>query len=205
MKHESSSSLQPKPKGKKAKFTQLEDSKLRRLVMLCQPLDWNQIAAQFPNRNLRQVKERWEYYLSPEVNNGPWSPAEDQLLLQKYQELGTKWSVIAKFFDHRTNTNCKNRFLAIQRANQKAQQQAVSSPEVSSSVSSPEQTATLQQSEPIISIDASQFADESTGKIDAVQVVDDQNNFCFDSFDSAQSMYDSYQESFDFADSFSFW
>lgn len=102
-------------KATKAKFTPEEDAKLRKLVSLTHPNDWNQIALQFNNRNSRQVKERWEYYLSPNVNNGPWSPEEDELLISKYNELGTKWKVIAKFFIGRTNTACKNRFLAMQR------------------------------------------------------------------------------------------
>lgn len=104
-------------KSHKAKFTAEEDAKLKKLVNLNGPNNWYQISLNFVNRNPRQVKERWEYYLSPNVNNGPWTPEEDFLLVRKVNELGTKWKLIAQYFIGRTNTACKNRFLAMQREN----------------------------------------------------------------------------------------
>ena len=102
-------------KFKKAKFTHAEDQVLKELVKADGPNDWNAISSHFVNRNARQVKERWEYYLSPNVNNGPWSPEEDAILIQKYNELGSKWTVISKCLKGRTNTCCKNRWITMQR------------------------------------------------------------------------------------------
>ena len=102
-------------KFKKAKFTSSEDELLRELVKPEGRNDWAEIATHFSNRNARQVKERWEYYLSPEVNNGPWTPEEDQILISKFNELGSKWTAISKFLPSRTNTCCKNRWLAMMR------------------------------------------------------------------------------------------
>ena len=103
-------------KHKHCKWTPLEDQRLRSIVMLYGDRNWAQIAAQIPNRNARQCQERWEYYLSPNVNNSPWTESEDKLLHEKYAEYGTKWSVIARFFNGRTNTNVKNRWLALNRS-----------------------------------------------------------------------------------------
>lgn len=102
-------------KFKKAKFSKAEDMLLKELVLANGTNNWAFIASRFTNRNVRQVKERWEYYLSPDVNNGPWTPEEDMLLLQKYNEFGSKWTAISHFFRGRTNTCCKNRFLAMKR------------------------------------------------------------------------------------------
>ena len=103
---------------------------LKELVMANGTNKWSFIASRFTNRNVRQVKERWEYYLSPSVNNGPWTAQEDKLLLEKYHELGSKWTAISHFFVGRTNTCCKNRFLAMKRATEKEQTSSscVSSP-----------------------------------------------------------------------------
>ena len=110
-------------KRKHYKWTYEEDKKLKELLKDCKDKpNWEEISSKFINRNPRQCQERWSYYLSPEVNNGPWSPEEDELLLKKYKEFGTKWVNIAQFFKGRTNTNCKNRFLAIQRAVSKGEE-----------------------------------------------------------------------------------
>ena len=98
------------------KWTSIEDERLKYLVQNSKKPNWKLIASRMPNRNSRQCQERWEYYLSPSVNNSPWSHEEDVLLLEKYKEIGSKWSMIAKCFSGRTNTNVKNRYLALQRS-----------------------------------------------------------------------------------------
>lgn len=109
------------PKHKHNKWRPEEDAALIRLVSANKNVDWNLVAKRMINRNPRQCKERWFYYLCPEVNNGEWSKEEDKLLREKVSELGTKWQKIAKFFTGRTNTNCKNRWLAMKREESKVQ------------------------------------------------------------------------------------
>ena len=121
-------------KFRKSKFSPAEDQVLKELVNVDGPNDWSEIASHFVNRNVRQVKERWEYYLSPDVNNGPWTPEEDAILIQKYNELGTKWTVIAKSLKGRTNTCCKNRWIAMQR---NASRESDGSPSVGSPTAAP--------------------------------------------------------------------
>ena len=107
-------------KKKHCKWSKAEDAQLRNIMKDCINPDWLSISRMFKNRNPRQCQERWCYYLSPDVNNGPWSPDEDKLLFEKYEEFGSKWSVIAKFFKGRTNTNVKNMWLSIQRNKERA-------------------------------------------------------------------------------------
>ena len=98
------------------RWTIEDDNKLKMLTSGSQEPNWKQIALYFPERNIRQCKERWKNYLSPNVNNGVWSKEEDDLLLKKYNELGPKWKQLCPYFEHRTNVNIKNRFLYLMRA-----------------------------------------------------------------------------------------
>ncbi|KAH0788984.1 Myb-like DNA-binding domain containing protein [Histomonas meleagridis] len=95
------------------KFSNEEDEKLKSLVLTYGTNDWRNIASQMNNRNARQCRERWKHYLSPSVSNGPWSEAEDELLREKYKELGSQWSRIAKFFPKRTDITVKNRWISL--------------------------------------------------------------------------------------------
>ena len=105
----------------KLKFTPFDDLRLRNLINPNGINDWEEIAKKMKNRNARQCRDRWEYYLSPHVNNGPWTHEEDVLLFQKYNEYGTKWTTISRFFRGRTNTCCKNRWLLLKRMAEKAE------------------------------------------------------------------------------------
>lgn len=102
-------------KFKHQKWTAAEDAQLYKLLMGQYAVNWDNIAKLMYNKNARQCKDRWNYYLSPSVNNGDWTPEDDMLLNQKVKELGTKWKEISTYFVGRTNTNCKNRWLAMQR------------------------------------------------------------------------------------------
>lgn len=117
-----------KPRFKHYKWTKSEDQLLIKLVNSSYPVVWSYIAEQFPNRNKRQCFERWSYYLSPNVNNGDWSKEEDDLLLEKFKVYGSKWTKIAQYFKGRTNTNIKNRYLALQRQEKKQIEEAPEPP-----------------------------------------------------------------------------
>ena len=94
----------------KQQFTLDEDRELQGFVQQYGANDWDIISKLMKNRNARQCKERWTKYLSPDLNNSPWTNAEDKLLLSKVQELGQKWVKISKYFDKRTDANLKNRW-----------------------------------------------------------------------------------------------
>ena len=99
-----------KKKRTNNKFTKEEDRALRTLVRHYGESAWDEISALMPGRNARQCHDRWVYYLSPKVNNMPWSEEEDQKLIHECYELKGKWVQIAKKFKGRTDIQIKNRW-----------------------------------------------------------------------------------------------
>jgi hypothetical protein len=99
----------------KSKFTRVEDIALTGFVKRYGADDWTSIAAAMGNRTVRQCKERWMSYLSPEIGNGPWTTYEDALLLLKVHEYGFQWRIVARFFQSRTDINVKSRWHLLQR------------------------------------------------------------------------------------------
>jgi hypothetical protein len=93
---------------KRISFTPDEDERLRRLVARFGDKDWGRIAEKFPKRDRRQCRERWCKYLAPTVHNGPWTPAEDDLLRHTVSEMGCRWTSIQAAFPGRTDINLKN-------------------------------------------------------------------------------------------------
>jgi len=64
-------------------------------------------------RSGKQCKERWNNYLNPLVNKGPWTLAEDVQVMKYYKEHGQKWSLISKNIRNRTEGVVKNRIKSL--------------------------------------------------------------------------------------------
>jgi len=95
---------------KKHKFTDEEDLLLIALVRKYGEQDWATISSNLKNRNPRQCRERWKYYLSADMKPVLWTPMDDKLLIEKVGVFGKKWSVIIKFFDGKNEISLKNRY-----------------------------------------------------------------------------------------------
>jgi hypothetical protein len=72
-------------------FTQAENVQLIELVKKYGPDAWNAIATELGSRTARQCRNRYTLFLAPSLNSEPWTPEENDLLLQHYAELGPKW------------------------------------------------------------------------------------------------------------------
>ena len=99
------------PKRRREKFLPEEDQKLRELVSKFGENAWEEIVKLMPGRNIRQCRERWKHYLSSDKAKVPWTPEEDQLLYEKMEEYGPKWTKIATFFNNRTDIQVKTRWM----------------------------------------------------------------------------------------------
>jgi hypothetical protein len=108
------SSTPKTPSAIRHRFTAHEDERLRALVGELGDGNWAEVATRLGTRSARQCRERFRNYLDPNLRQDPWSPAEDELLLQKFIELGSRWAEIGQFFAGRSEANIKNRWAQMQ-------------------------------------------------------------------------------------------
>ena len=106
---------------KRKHFSEEEDESLIRLVgFVKQRLGddinkcgfWPLIASFVPGRTAKQCRDRYMSYLDPNLSREPFTPDEDQIIIEKQRELGNKWAEIAIFLPNRTARQVKNRFYA---------------------------------------------------------------------------------------------
>ena len=97
-----------KNKASRIPFTEEEDTKLRNLVKIFGDKCWRVVSLNMVDRTAKQCKDRYFNSLAPNLENGEWTSAEEDLLREKVETLGTHWSIIAKFFTNRGPNNIKN-------------------------------------------------------------------------------------------------
>ncbi|XP_037938870.1 myb protein [Teleopsis dalmanni] len=92
------------------RWSRLEDSLLKRLVSEY-PEKWDFIANHFKDRTEQQVQQRWAKVLNPELIKGPWTPEEDQKVLELVRRFGPKkWTLIARYLNGRIGKQCRERW-----------------------------------------------------------------------------------------------
>jgi hypothetical protein len=99
-----------RPESQRRKFTSEEDLKLRSLVGRLGGKCWDEIARCMNGRTARQCRDRYKNYLLDSLVLAPWTPEEDQIIMERYQQFGTKWTEIAKFLSGRSGNHIKNRW-----------------------------------------------------------------------------------------------
>lgn len=105
-----------RPGLRKGHWSKEEDATLLKLVDKYKPdWDWSLISKQIPGRNAKQCRERWFLNLDPSINRGPWTPEEDEQLLNFVAQLGGRWALISKHMEGRTENSVKTRFHSLQR------------------------------------------------------------------------------------------
>lgn len=92
------------------KFTEVDDIKLIKIVKEQPQVEWKKVSLLMGKYTPRQCRDRYNNYLSPNVQNKKWSKEEDQLLLEKYSVFGPKWSFLSQFFQNRAAVNIKNHY-----------------------------------------------------------------------------------------------
>lgn len=95
----------------KGGWTPEEDDTLRKAVTTFRGKSWKKIAEFFPHRSEVQCLHRWQKVLNPELVKGPWTPEEDEKIIELVAKYGpTKWSVIAKSLPGRIGKQCRERW-----------------------------------------------------------------------------------------------
>ena len=89
----------------KKHFTKEEDEVLKYLVSVFGENSWSLVSQYMPGRQSRQCRERYIGYLNPSLVSHPWTETEDELLIQKYEELGPRWVKFVPFFPGRSDSS----------------------------------------------------------------------------------------------------
>ncbi|CAD8059189.1 unnamed protein product [Paramecium primaurelia] len=99
--------------GKRSRKNQLwQPEEDEQLIYLVQKIGkkWSKIAEMFQNRTGKQCRGRYTNTLDPDLKLQDFTQEEDQLIYEKYLEIGPKWSQIQKLLQGRSDSQIKNRF-----------------------------------------------------------------------------------------------
>lgn len=94
----------------KGSWTREEDQVILNFVQQNGDKDWAKLALMLNGRTGKQCRERFKNHLDPNVMRNPWTPEEDQRLIDLHAQFGNAWTKISNFFDGRTDNCIKNRW-----------------------------------------------------------------------------------------------
>jgi arginine decarboxylase-like protein len=99
---------------KRSKFMREEDEQIRAFVAQFGPNAWDEITeAMGGDRNKRQLRERWQNYLSPGLSLS-YTEVEDCALITLHAHVGPQWAKIASVIGTKSAISVRNRHRSLQ-------------------------------------------------------------------------------------------
>ncbi|KAF0697265.1 Aste57867_12037 [Aphanomyces stellatus] len=91
-------------------WTPMEDQLLRSRVEQSHSESWSKIAEGVPGRSSKQCRDRWRNHLDPSLIKTAFTTDEEIALENAYEELGNRWTEIAKRLPGRSEHDVKLRW-----------------------------------------------------------------------------------------------
>ncbi|CAD8077453.1 unnamed protein product [Paramecium sonneborni] len=101
--------IKPASQRSRHSWSAIEDEQLLELVKI-HKRNWGMIASIMNWRTGKQIRERYINKLNPEIRAEPWSKEEDLIVMEAYQQYGSRWTEISKLLKGRPENMIKNRF-----------------------------------------------------------------------------------------------
>ncbi|XP_047339698.1 myb-related protein 305-like [Impatiens glandulifera] len=94
---------------KKGKWSHEEDQQLKAYIKRYRVWNWNEMAkAADLLRSGKSCRLRWMNYLKPDLKHGNFTKEEDEIIVEMYNTMGSKWSRIASRLSGRSDNEIKN-------------------------------------------------------------------------------------------------